>query len=304
MPRSVFVSYSHSQADWVRDRLVPVLKAGGATVLLDHERFQAGKIVVGQMDAMQDAADVHVLVLSPEYLKSDFCVHEMERAIARDPTFENGVVVPIQRVAVELPGAIQESKSLWVNLVRDGAAEPWGLVLGACQADLGASVPDWLAARDEVRGLLERGRSVNLVVDGTPAWRALLADLARDELADLKIVDLEKPTTASRRGLVAEVLRALEMTSPVPPEPEDLGELDRVVSARPRSLLALVHFDLAAHREAAYGVDLFAALRYLVMESRKLVLLVQSRRPFAALLPAGHPLSEIDLQQVVLRGRR
>jgi hypothetical protein len=67
------------------------------------------------------------------------------------------------------------------------------------------------------------------------------------------------------------------MTASVPPEPEDLGELDRFLSARRRSLLALNHFDLAAHRPV-YGVDLFAALRYLVMDSRHLVLLVQSRQ--------------------------
>ena len=33
MPKSVFVSYSHKQGDWVWDRLVPCLRAGGANVL-------------------------------------------------------------------------------------------------------------------------------------------------------------------------------------------------------------------------------------------------------------------------------
>ncbi len=98
MPKKIFISYSHHQAPWVRDRLVPCLKAGGAEVLIDRERFEAGKALIGQMDAAQDAADASVLVLSPEYLKSKACRHEMKRAVARggcqDSCRLNGVFVP------------------------------------------------------------------------------------------------------------------------------------------------------------------------------------------------------------------
>jgi hypothetical protein len=82
--KKVFISYSHAQRDWVLRRLVPCLKAGGAEVLIDRERFEAAKALVGQMDFIQDAADASVLVFSPEYLLSAPCRHEMERAIARD----------------------------------------------------------------------------------------------------------------------------------------------------------------------------------------------------------------------------
>ncbi len=61
----VFVSYSHQQGRWVWERLVPVLKAGGAEVLIDKERFQLGKAIVGQMDALQAQAVRHLLVFSP-----------------------------------------------------------------------------------------------------------------------------------------------------------------------------------------------------------------------------------------------
>lgn len=64
----IFVSYRHSQGDWVWERLVPCLKAGGAEVLIDRERFRIGKALPGQMDALQDQADRHLLVLSLEYL--------------------------------------------------------------------------------------------------------------------------------------------------------------------------------------------------------------------------------------------
>src|SRR4051812_45243844 len=87
MSKKVFISYSHIQGEWVRDRLCPALKAGGAEVLIHVKRFQAGVALYQQMDATQDQADVHLLVLSPDYLSSAACIHEMERAVALDPAF-------------------------------------------------------------------------------------------------------------------------------------------------------------------------------------------------------------------------
>ena len=57
----VFVSYSHAQREWVWGRLVPVLKAAGAELLVDLERFKAGVNCHHQMDAEQDSADRQVL---------------------------------------------------------------------------------------------------------------------------------------------------------------------------------------------------------------------------------------------------
>ena len=42
MGKKVFVSYSHQQGAWVLDRLVPCLRAGGAEVYVDVERFKPG----------------------------------------------------------------------------------------------------------------------------------------------------------------------------------------------------------------------------------------------------------------------
>jgi hypothetical protein len=102
---------------------------------------------------------------------------------------------------------------------------------------------------------------------------------------------------------VAEILKACGAPASVPPEPEDLPVLHRTLSERRVSRIAIEHFDLVSARQH-YGVDLFAALRYLLMESRKLVLLGQSRYPFATLLPQDHPLSSLDLKTVELNGRR
>lgn len=304
-PRKVFVSYSHRQEDWVIDRLVPVLRAGGAEVLIDREIFGVGRSLLGQMDATQDQAEVHLLVLSPDYLASPMCRHEMDRAVALDPKFEHTRVVPILRVATPLPDSISIPNPLYADLVDDGNVSAWDLVLRGVEADLGTEAPYWLAARDEVRRSLIRGKSVNLVVARGVDWRPLIKDLKRGELAELGTVDLGRPEAASRRWLIEEILAVLGSRVVVPDPPEDLVVFGQAMERRTISaLIALVHFDHAAERDS-YGLDFFSSLRYLAMEKRSLVMLVQSREPFAALLPPRHPMSsEMGFETVFLRGRR
>jgi len=202
MSKKVFVSYCHRQGKWVWNRLVPCLKAGGAEVFVDRERFEAGKGVVGQMDATQDAADMSVLVLSPEYLSSPYCRHEMERAIARDPRFRKGCVIPVRRAPCALPDVIKLPNPLYVDLCNDKDSAAWKLLLDSCGADLGATAPDWLKARDDVLRFLERNQSVNLVVKGHPRYRQLIYHIRDDFQPELGIVDLYEGPTASRPGLV------------------------------------------------------------------------------------------------------
>ena len=99
----IFISYSHQQGDWVCRRLVPCLEGGGAVVLIDRERFKLGKAIVGQMDALQDNAERHLLVLSPDYLGSNYCQHETQRALKLDPKFTQGLLLPGTGEARTLP---------------------------------------------------------------------------------------------------------------------------------------------------------------------------------------------------------
>ena len=296
-----FVSYCHRQGDWVWGRLVPCLKAGGADVLIDRERFELGRAVIGQMDALQDQADKHLLVLSADYLSSPYCCHEMDRAIALDPGFASGIVVPALREACTLPASITGPNPLYADQCDDRQSDPWTLMLQQCgAAGLGTTAPVWLAARDEMARYLERNQSVNLVVDNGVNWRALLEHLVNDYPLGLARVDLEDPHTTSRRGLLATIAKALGERVSLSDKPRDLADFKALLAARSNTRVALTHFDLAPHRRY-YDVDLFAALRFLMMERRKLTLLVQSRTSFAVLLPRDHPLSDIDIKTIELR---
>lgn len=315
----VFVSYSHADAEWVWMRLKPCLEAGGADVLIDRERFRAGHAVYAQMDATQDRADLHVLVVTKPYLASQACSHEMARALALDPAFLNGVVIPIRRDDGSWPSELTRPNPLYVDLRDDGGDAAWDLLLTACHAVLAPGAPAWLRVCDEVVRWLTRKESVNLVVNGDNVpWRALIDHLQgcsvpRTLVPDLKAVDLESGATASRRGLLSEILRALGVTASLPDKPHDVVEFERLLRGLPFSRLALAHFDLVAHRLEEYGLDLFSTLRHAISpwpsddvgrpREKKLALVIQSRRPLVTLLPPDNPLSQLDVKTAELRAR-
>ena len=309
MKKRVFISYSHEQGQWVWDDLVPCLKAGGADVLIDKEDFEAGKAVIGQMNKIQDKADISLLVFSPEYLKSKYCLHEMNRAVAKDPDFSKGLTLPVMCLTCTLPFKIK--KSLYVDLCdnkKSNHKDQWALLLNACNADLGTGAPEWLRVRNEIVRFLGRGDSVNLVVTKTttakPRWRELLEHIQQDHFTELGKVDLQSGSTASRRGLAQEILKACGSHFKVPPEPEDLFFLTQKMEARPKAaMIAMLHFDwVEKYNDRGHMADLFGALRDLITERKKLIILFQSRAYFNELLPVNHPLSSITtLQTVELR---
>jgi hypothetical protein len=304
-----FISYRHSDGEWVWERLKPMLEAAGIEVLIDAERFTAGRSVVGQMDALQDTAQQHVLVMTESYLDSDYCVHEMDRAIAADPTFTTGNVIPIRRDGVKWPRKLagKGTGPLFIDLQNDADDAPWRLLLKSCQGLLDVSPTQWLTVRDEVARYLQRDQSVNLVADGgVKAWRPLLEHLNTVKLpatlrTELKTIDLESGLTASRDGLLRAILAEFGHAADLPRKPRDLVRFAERMNGMPPGRLGVLHFDAVLDRHREYGADLFRELRNRVMEQRQLVLLVHSRVPYGSLLPSSHAMSEIDFMEVELR---
>lgn len=284
----IFVSYAHADCEWVRRSLVPVLKAAGVEVRIDYECLRAARQVVGEMDRIQDQAAVHALVVTQASLASEMCRHAMRRALACDPAFEHGRVVLLRRDEAGWPESLQGP--VHVDLCDDQAPLAWKLLLDACHAELGAAAPAWLAARDEVERALRRDESVNLVVSDTVEARPLVRHLQQGAFPELGIVDLESGTTVSRPALLGNVLAAWGSGSTValPPKNDDLVHFTDAASARAPGRIAFLHFDYAIARQAEYGVDLFAALKHLNHTERRLILLIESRRPFAELVPDLH----------------
>ena len=101
-----------------------------------------------------------------------------------------------------------------------------------------------------------------------------------------------------RNGLISEILRVAGRSRAVPRQPTIFRNWPRIDDDW-RSYVALTHFHRVAER-THYGMDLFSSLRFMVMDARQLVLLVQTRQPVATLLPPGHELSKIDFKTVEL----
>ncbi len=259
----VFISYSHAQGEWVLDRLVPCLKAGGAEVVIDVERFRAGGGVYRQMDDAQDQAERHVLVLSAAYLASAPCQHEMRRAIARDPKFEHHMVLPVRRDDAGLPAPIKRPDPLYVDLRDDTQSAPWALLLRECDATLGTTAPDWLAARDAVRGKLDDLRSVNFIVARGVKWRELIEDITARPGKSFPMINMNSGEAVLRHTLIETILGRIGAPTVLRRPSEDLAALSRVIGQRAHTSLGLLEFDFVQGRRG-YDKDLHGALRYLV----------------------------------------
>lgn len=290
----IFVSYSHRQGDWVWNRLVPVLKAGGAELLIDRERFEAGKDVGLQAERLQKAAAKHLLVLSDSYAASRYCMDELRRAVRTDPRARAGTVIVLRRDLTPVPAEIP-GDSLRVELQDEGDPHPWELLLKACGAGLGATAPAWLAARDEVAAELRRHKSVNLVVLGKDIrWRELLADVRERAAPDLALVDMKDGRTEIRPDFLLLLLQSVGSRIDALPRQGDLGRFTHEVLALGRKLrVGLIHFDEIRQRRY-HEAALYSGLRYLVTEGpRPLTLLIQSRASVASLQPAGPDESDL-----------
>jgi hypothetical protein len=83
---SLFFSYSHKD-EALRDRLevhLAVLKREGAISTWHDRRITAGDALGQRIDEHLECADIILLLVSPDFLASDYCHDvEMQRALAR-----------------------------------------------------------------------------------------------------------------------------------------------------------------------------------------------------------------------------
>ena len=290
---SIFISYSHQQSEWVLDRLVPVLEAGGTEVLVDPEPRDASTKPSPATEKLQDKADGQILVFSSSYMTSELCRHEMNRAIGKGVCGIQQSVLPIRIEDIALPKEVMKAYPFYIDFYGGlkNATAPWQQLMTFANADLGTSAPYWLEVRDDIRMYLRRNQSVNLVVKKRGIkWRPLLNNLRsiydpKGTIATLAEVNMDAGGTETRRGLVQAILKTLGHSSTIPPKTTDLGMLHNRISEGPLCHLMLKHFDRVQHRK--YGHDLFSAFRALSTEERNLVLLLQSYAPLKSLLPEG-----------------
>jgi hypothetical protein len=99
----LFISYSHSDTDWLRNKLLPQIERVGLTTIIDYRDFQVGAMGLLEMERAVLESRHTLVVLSPEYLVSEWCTFEQVMAQTLDPAALRRRTLPVLRAKCEIP---------------------------------------------------------------------------------------------------------------------------------------------------------------------------------------------------------
>ncbi len=98
-----FISYSHLDARWVQDWLLPRLEAAPLRVCIDFRDFKPGAPSVTEMERAVLESRKTILILSPAYIASAWTEFENILAQTLDPAARQRRLIPVLLAPVELP---------------------------------------------------------------------------------------------------------------------------------------------------------------------------------------------------------
>ena len=93
--KDFFISYTHTDQQWA-EWIAWQLEEAGYTTVLQAWDFHAGGNFVLDMDTATKQAKRIIAVLSEDYFTSSFTPSEWAVAFRRDPTGEQGILVPVR----------------------------------------------------------------------------------------------------------------------------------------------------------------------------------------------------------------
>jgi hypothetical protein len=130
----VFISYSHKDEKWTVDTLLPNLEKVGLKVCIDFRDFKAGKAALFNMqDSAKEGRHV-VLVLTQNWLNSEWSFFEALIAGTKDPAGLQQKIIPLlceAGIEKDIPDFI--SMRTWVDFTRkDREAIAWQQLFNAC----------------------------------------------------------------------------------------------------------------------------------------------------------------------------
>lgn len=103
----VFISYSHSDSDWIRTRLLPVLEKSGLCVCIDYRDFEIGIPSITNMERAIKHSRKTLLILTPHWVDSQWTEFEAILLQTQDPTGRTKRVLPILLKKTPLPDRLQ-----------------------------------------------------------------------------------------------------------------------------------------------------------------------------------------------------
>jgi TIR domain/Putative transposase len=92
--KNFFISYNRADRSWA-EWVAWHLEEAGYTTVLQAWDFRPGSNFAVDMQRATSVAERTIAILSPDYLASSFTQPEWAAAFARDPTGENGLLLPV-----------------------------------------------------------------------------------------------------------------------------------------------------------------------------------------------------------------
>lgn len=124
----VFVSYSHKDSDWVENILLKRLEEHHFRVFIDFRDFVTGKPGIMEMERGVIESKYVLVVLSKNYLESEWATFENIMAQTLDPAAINRKVIPVLLDNCQIPLRIRilhyrdlrnNNEMQWDLLIRD-----------------------------------------------------------------------------------------------------------------------------------------------------------------------------------------
>jgi TIR domain-containing protein len=98
-----FISYSHRDRAWVDSHLLVPLDQAGLRIAIDYRDFEVGPFAQENMENCVDASRHVLLVMSPNWIESEWSSFEYLFASASDPAARRRKLIPILIAPTELP---------------------------------------------------------------------------------------------------------------------------------------------------------------------------------------------------------
>lgn len=118
----IFLSYSHKDADWVRNILLKELEERGFKVAIDFRDIKGGKFTIDAIEEFVEKSKHVIAVFSPDYVQSEWGTLENVLARTLDPAQRNRKLIPVLYRDTKLSLSIRA-----INYVdfREPTAQKW-----------------------------------------------------------------------------------------------------------------------------------------------------------------------------------
>jgi hypothetical protein len=124
----LFISYSHRDIDWVKNKLIPELEAHNFLICIDFIQFRTGSFGITEMERAVVESKRVLLVLTEDYVNSEWTKFESVMAQTLDPGATFRKIIPALHKTCKIPLRLQilhyrdlrlDDQQEWDLLMRD-----------------------------------------------------------------------------------------------------------------------------------------------------------------------------------------